>query len=1065
LSQDSSSNKSLDRYSLQAIEFISKLLQFFIDGKDDCEIQNFMKHNSLAFDNGLLDTFIFLTIELLRNTKDPDRINIAFAVAKFGSLIARKPIASNDLNHEFALASFLAVLEVWSEDTDPNNWATAQENLGKTYANRVKGERGENLQRAVEAYEKALTVRKSYTVEWANTLRSLADIYCNLPQANKAESIEKAIGYYQEVLKVYTLSSFPGEWAQTQNNLANAYGIRVQGDLSKNIEKAIDIHHQALTIRTKVSMPKEWAISMMNLGNSYYVRIQGDLIENIEKAIQHYQQALSVQTKSLHFHDWLLTMNSLGSAYSKRLKGDYSENIEKAIKIYEQILEEQSKTESPLGWAQAQHNIGTAYFARVQGNRAKNIRKAINSYHSALEIISQTTMLSTWITIMVNLSLAYSEQIEGDKSENIELSIATLEKALKAIKKDETPVDWAHALHNLATLYVERIFGNKIENINKAIGFCQQATIIFKANHIQLPEDCRRTAKLLGGLLVKQSHYKEASEAYQLALQAADLVYQNVLMLSNQEIELSKDKDLFRRAAFAFAKSGDYQKAVVTLERGRARSLSKALKRDRTELTAIASLDSDLYNSYQQVAREIRQLETAERFLFSSNIYSRSRFSQEELSQRSEKVYQNFNEVISSIRKLPRHEKFLKQVDFDDIVGVVEPDSSLVYLNVTPDGSSALIVRSVGTKTSISSILIDSFTQVELGDLLANQADPENAFGWLGDYISQKSSSESWQNKLEIAMERVWHFFMEPIVRFLECNGIQKAILIPTGLLIYIPLHAAWKIDASKPVGRHYAMDSVEFSYSPNALSLRFARQIKASISNQSLLAIQEPQPTTAPSLPNSKQEIEVAVSFFPNCQVLEADQATRENTLSTLPTHSVLHFAGHGFFKLDVPLESGLLLAGDEVLSLQDILNLQLKGIRLAILSACETGLAGAKLLDEVFSLPTGLLQAGTAGVVASLWSVHDLSTTILLTRFYQLWRQDGLEPASALRLAQQWVRDTTNGEKVAYFQGFLPGAFAAKMPGSSADYLYKQLILSRPEARDFAHPFHWAAFSYTGV
>jgi CHAT domain-containing protein len=60
--------------------------------------------------------------------------------------------------------------------------------------------------------------------------------------------------------------------------------------------------------------------------------------------------------------------------------------------------------------------------------------------------------------------------------------------------------------------------------------------------------------------------------------------------------------------------------------------------------------------------------------------------------------------------------------------------------------------------------------------------------------------------------------------------------------------------------------------------------------------------------------------------------------------------------------------MANDEILTLRDLFDLKLPGIRLAILSVCETGLPGTQLPDEVVSLPTGLLQAGVAGVVASL-------------------------------------------------------------------------------------------------
>ena len=52
----------------------------------------------------------------------------------------------------------------------------------------------------------------------------------------------------------------------------------------------------------------------------------------------------------------------------------------------------------------------------------------------------------------------------------------------------------------------------------------------------------------------------------------------------------------------------------------------------------------------------------------------------------------------------------------------------------------------------------------------------------------------------------------------------------------------------------------------------------------------------------------------------------------------------------------------------------------RLATLSACETGIVGADLPDEAASLPSALLQAGFCGVAASLWSVADISTAMLM-------------------------------------------------------------------------------------
>ncbi len=196
------------------------------------------------------------------------------------------------------------------------------------------------------------------------------------------------------------------------------------------------------------------------------------------------------------------------------------------------------------------------------------------------------------------------------------------------------------------------------------------------------------------------------------------------------------------------------------------------------------------------------------------------------------------------------------------------------------------------------------------------------------------------------------------------------------------------------------------------------------------------------------------AISTFPekgNWKALQHENATRAAVLENLPQYSVVHFSCHGSANFRTPLNSGLLMAHDETLSLRDLLDLNLQGLRLAILSACETGIPGTDLPDEVVSLPTGLLQAGAAGVVSSLWSVAELSTMVLLSLFYELWRSEHLDPPEALRQAQIWLRDSTGPALAPYLKPARPD-LAQKL-----DQSYGQ--------RPFAHPFYWAAFTYTGV
>lgn len=146
--------------------------------------------------------------------------------------------------------------------------------------------------------------------------------------------------------------------------------------------------------------------------------------------------------------------------------------------------------------------------------------------------------------------------------------------------------------------------------------------------------------------------------------------------------------------------------------------------------------------------------------------------------------------------------------------------------------------------------------------------------------------------------------------------------------------------------------------------------------------------------------------------------------------------------------------------------MEMHLPDARLAVLSACETGLVGTDLPDEVVMLPSALVQAGYAGVAASLWAVADVSTAMLMVRFYQCWRIDKCEPAHALNVAQRWMRDTTNGEKAGYFEQF---AFdpTERLPTDVAEeFMYAAMLHEDgPEGRPFASPYWWAAFYLTGV
>jgi hypothetical protein len=106
----------------------------------------------------------------------------------------------------------------------------------------------------------------------------------------------------------------------------------------------------------------------------------------------------------------------------------------------------------------------------------------------------------------------------------------------------------------------------------------------------------------------------------------------------------------------------------------------------------------------------------------------------------------------------------------------------------------------------------------------------------------------------------------------------------------------------------------------------------------------------------------------------------------------------------------SGLVLAGANlpktpgrgILVAEAIAGLDLGGLDLAVLSACETGLGDVAGDEGVFGLQSGFHAAGAHTVVASLWKVDDAATQRLMTLFYDnLWHKK-LPRLEALRQAQ---------------------------------------------------------------
>jgi CHAT domain-containing protein len=328
----------------------------------------------------------------------------------------------------------------------------------------------------------------------------------------------------------------------------------------------------------------------------------------------------------------------------------------------------------------------------------------------------------------------------------------------------------------------------------------------------------------------------------------------------------------------------------------------------------------------------------------------------------------------------------------------------------------------------------------------------ETVRGWVeryfGAYDARDADPYAWERTLDEVTGELWEAAIGPIVETLRsAYRADRAVLVPVGLLGLLPLHAAWTGSGTL---RRYALDEVGLTYAPNARVLTAARHRAARGAGDRLLVVGAPG-TGARRLSDVDAEIAVVRAHFDDVR----EGADRAGILAALPGATVLHVAAHGHADIGDPLDSALELAGGETLTLRDVFGLRLPGgLRLAVLSACETGVVAADVPDEAVGLAAGLLQAGAAGVVATLWAVPDRTAAALVALFYRAWRGDGDDPADALRAAQRRLRDATNDE----LSTEIPGYAAHRPPGEAAGRFWGR---SRP----FAAARHWAAFSYVGA
>jgi len=246
----------------------------------------------------------------------------------------------------------------------------------------------------------------------------------------------------------------------------------------------------------------------------------------------------------------------------------------------------------------------------------------------------------------------------------------------------------------------------------------------------------------------------------------------------------------------------------------------------------------------------------------------------------------------------------------------------------------------------------------------------------------------NWVNGSESLYQRL----ISPL--YSEIENKKHLTIVPHGVLHYLPFNALRN--------NRFLIEKYSLRLLPSASILQFLEKKNSPTSN--LLVMGNPDlDNPSMDLPGAESEARAISKSWSDSKVILRKNASETLFKKSSGQFRYIHLASHGEFNPDEPINSRMLLSADASndgsLTISEIYDLNLNA-EMVTLSACQTGLGDVKDGDDVVGLNRGFLYAGAKTIVASLWSVPDESTRVLMTDFYRNLKN--ADKRSAMQQAQ---------------------------------------------------------------
>jgi CHAT domain-containing protein/tetratricopeptide (TPR) repeat protein len=277
-------------------------------------------------------------------------------------------------------------------------------------------------------------------------------------------------------------------------------------------------------------------------------------------------------------------------------------------------------------------------------------------------------------------------------------------------------------------------------------------------------------------------------------------------------------------------------------------------------------------------------------------------------------------------------------------------------------------------------------------------------------------------------------------------RGVTGLLVVPDGSLAAIPFEAL-----TLPGSRNLLIERFEISYLPSAgflvrRSAQTSRPWKWPWQRE-LVAFGDPpamsgDPLGAAGGPArlsyARDEIRSIAQALPGRAELHlGTDALKRFVVEDRPRAPLLHFSTHAIADTRDPDRSRILLAPAapdgpaDYLFLREIYDVNLTGVQLVTLSACDTERGKVIRGEGVEGFSRALLAAGSASAITTMWDVADRAGAEFMKQFYFALAQ-GESEASALRHAKlRFLQSPLAWSHPRYWAGYvLNGNGGARLP-----------------------------------